>query len=92
MENFVRRAKDYMWVLGILATLFFGYFDIMNRIGKVEDRAVTIEKRLDETEASLRTFYEFYRYNECALLTEEKENSDYAKLTYQQLCVSGVYK
>lgn len=92
MENFVRRAKDYMWVLGILATLFFGYFDIMNRIGKVEDKAVTIEKRLDETEASLRTFYEFYRHNECALLTEEKENSDYAKLTYQQLCVSGVYK
>ena len=92
MENFVRRAKDYMWVLGILATLFFGYFDIMNRIGKVEDRAVTIEKRLDETEASLKTFYEFYRHNECALLTEEKENSDYAKLTYQQLCVSGVYK
>lgn len=92
MENFVRRAKDYIWVLGILATLFFGYFDIMNRIGKVEDRAVTIEKRLDETEASLRTFYEFYRHNECALLTEEKENSDYAKLTYQQLCVSGVYK
>ena len=92
MENFVRRAKDYMWVLGILATLFFGYFDVMNRIGKVEDRAVTIEKRLDETETSLRTFYEFYRHNECALLTEEKETSDYAKLTYQQLCVSGVYK
>lgn len=92
MENFVRRAKDYMWVLGILATLFFGYFDVMNRIGKVEDRAVTIEKRLNETETSLRTFYEFYRHNECALLTEEKENSDYAKLTYQQLCVSGSYK
>ena len=92
MKNFVRRAKDYMWVLGILATLFFGYFDVMNRIGKIEDRTVTIERRLDDIESSSRTFYEFYRHNECALLTEEKEKSDYAKLTYQQLCISGIYK
>lgn len=92
MENFVRRAKDYMWVLGILATLFFGYFDIMNRVHKVEDRALKMEKRLDTTETSLQTFYEFYRHNECALLTIEKEDNEYAKLTYQQLCVSGTYK
>ena len=92
MENFVKRAKDCMWVLGILATLFFGYFDIMNRINKTEDRALTIEKRLDTSFSSLYRFYEFYRHNECALLTVEKENNEYAKLTYQQLCVSGIYK
>ena len=92
MENFIRKAKDYVWILGVLVSLVFGYFSIISRIDKTEEKVLKIEQKLDTTEQSLQTFYEFYRHNECSLLTVEKEKSEYAKLTFQQLCISDTYK
>ena len=86
------KLKNFHWLIGLGVGAVVTYVDMENQNIRQDERIAVMEQQITKMSESLSVFYEFYRHNECSLLTKERETDDYADLTYKQLCITGIFK